>query len=445
MNLRDFVRLTVAKTNPYWPFSTLNKIPYSLAIKAFLRMAKKFPEIKSVYLRHGLLTKDWVPAISDVDLTVIMESELKVEQEFAFLTSFWSQFKALKSVFPMLGEIDILDHKQFEAWVSITIRGYEAKDWALLSGEQTLPEITARAAETLRFESMDHAMNYYLDIVFQRLFQEGPLSPLIDYEMRRISSKIFHYIYYGESVESRDRFLHPLDCIAALVKNFDDRLQTAAEKVPASSENKSGWERVVSSVILSHNRDVLVLRDGVEIEAGFDWKTVTDKFVKGRKRPPAIVSKKMFEYMVRFFDPFFYSHLPEDSHLLYGNHPLQDVSPPEISSFIRCIFTQVPNVVAFPQTPELISPDLYSSHSQRRLDSMLEHALFIKLYLEKGLISGKHSELLSASQEHYSEYHQELDRLKQLPSNFEKFRFWKALAQEVYDLKPLSMNQQWKH
>jgi hypothetical protein len=76
---------------------------------------------------------------------------------------------------------------------------------------------------------------------------------------------------------------------------------------------------------------------------------------------------------------------------------------------------------------------------------MLEHALYIKLYLEKELISGKHSELFSASQQHYSEYYQELDRIKRLPSNLEKFRFWKALAQEVYNLKPHSVNQQWKH
>src|SRR4029079_1715464 len=121
--------------------STLNKIPYSLAIKAFLQMAKKFPEIKSVYLRHGMLGKDWVPAISDVDLTLIIENGLKVEEEFAFLISFWSQFKRLKNVFPMLGEIDILHAKQFNAWVSVTIRGYEARNWVLLSGEHTLPEI----------------------------------------------------------------------------------------------------------------------------------------------------------------------------------------------------------------------------------------------------------------------------------------------------------------
>lgn len=51
MKIKDIVRTVVTETNSYWPFSGLNKLPYYLAIKAFIQHCKKFPEIKSVSRR----------------------------------------------------------------------------------------------------------------------------------------------------------------------------------------------------------------------------------------------------------------------------------------------------------------------------------------------------------------------------------------------------------
>ena len=444
MNLRDFVRWTVSRTNPYWPFSSLNKIPYSLAIKSFIRMAEKFPEIKSVYLRHGLLRKDWVPAISDVDLTLIMERGMEPEQEFRFLGSFWTEFKRFKKVFPMLGEIDILREKECDSWVSVTIRGYEAKEWVLLSGKKTLPETRAWDPETLKLDSMDHAMTCYLAVLLPRLFNDGPRSPVFDDEIKRLQSKIMRYIYYGENIENQNGYLPGFDCVPALIKSFDDRLQALGPGIEKSSEKECGWERVVSSVVLSHNRDVLILKDGVEVGPGFDW-IKAGNIPSGRNASPAIVSKKMFEYLIRFFDPFLYVHLGEYGKLTYGNHPVQDLAAPEISSFIRCVLKQTPNVLAFSQTAELVCPNLYPAHSERTMDSMLEHALFIKLFAEKGFIKQGYRAMLTASQEQYPEYFQQLEQLKQRGSNLERFKFWRSLAQEVYSLKPENVNHIWKH
>jgi hypothetical protein len=61
MEMRDIVRAAVVRTDSYWLFSSLNKMSYYLAIKAFVHLCKRFPEIKSAYLRHGLLTEDWTP------------------------------------------------------------------------------------------------------------------------------------------------------------------------------------------------------------------------------------------------------------------------------------------------------------------------------------------------------------------------------------------------
>jgi hypothetical protein len=76
MKVEDLVRILIVKTNPYLPFSTLNKMPYYIAIKAFVQLCKGFPEIKSIYLRHGVVEGNWVPGISDIDLTLVTDSKL---------------------------------------------------------------------------------------------------------------------------------------------------------------------------------------------------------------------------------------------------------------------------------------------------------------------------------------------------------------------------------
>ncbi len=101
MKIKDLVRIVVIKTNPYWPFSILNKLPYYVAIIVFIRVFKRFHEIKSIYLRHGLIKENWIPALSDIDLTLIINSNLKLEEEYCFLKSFWRKFFLIKKLFPI--------------------------------------------------------------------------------------------------------------------------------------------------------------------------------------------------------------------------------------------------------------------------------------------------------------------------------------------------------
>jgi hypothetical protein len=113
------VRILIVKTNPYRPFSTLNKMPYYIAIKAFVRLCKRFPEIKSIYLRHGLTEANWVPGLSDIDRTLIIDSGLNIEEEFSFLGLFWNNYDRMKKLFPMLGDIEILNAEHIGTWTKI--------------------------------------------------------------------------------------------------------------------------------------------------------------------------------------------------------------------------------------------------------------------------------------------------------------------------------------
>ncbi len=53
--------------------------------------------------------KNWIPAVSDIDLTVIIDGSLTELQEYNFLKSFWKKFERLKKIFPMIGEVDIMN------------------------------------------------------------------------------------------------------------------------------------------------------------------------------------------------------------------------------------------------------------------------------------------------------------------------------------------------
>ena len=111
MNIRDALRTAVLASNPYWPFSAINKYPYYLAIQAFVRLCSSYASIKSVYLRSGLVERQWVPGLSDIDFTLIVDANLNRADEFYFLQKFWRRYSSLKTVFPMIGEVDILTER----------------------------------------------------------------------------------------------------------------------------------------------------------------------------------------------------------------------------------------------------------------------------------------------------------------------------------------------
>ena len=117
MNFKTLLRMAVLKTNAHWPFSLLNPMPYSWAIRQFVKACQHFPEIRSVYLRHALLQGQWTPGLSDIDLTVIIDQRVARAEEFAFLAAFWKRIGLLQRVFPMLGEIQILSEAHLDSCV----------------------------------------------------------------------------------------------------------------------------------------------------------------------------------------------------------------------------------------------------------------------------------------------------------------------------------------
>jgi len=161
MKIKEIIRSTVIMTNSYWPFSYLNRIPYYFAIKVFILAFKQFNEIKSIYLRHGLIESMWVPGLSDIDLTVIIDSRLNSDQEYYFLKSFWGKFHSLKKFLPIIGEVDIIDRENIDSWTKFTVRGYESRFWKLVYGTETVKSNYIVNQERLALDSLNHAITNY--------------------------------------------------------------------------------------------------------------------------------------------------------------------------------------------------------------------------------------------------------------------------------------------
>src|SRR3989304_5510716 len=155
MIIRDLIRTTVLKTNSVFPFNFLNRIPYHITLKTFTLIIGSYSEIKSIYLRHGMSKKNWVPAISDIDITVIIDGHLSFEEEFNLLKLLWDKFDRLKKIFPMLGEVDILNEKEIEKWSAFTIRGYETSKWKLLYGKEVIKSNYVNEANILAIDSLN--------------------------------------------------------------------------------------------------------------------------------------------------------------------------------------------------------------------------------------------------------------------------------------------------
>ena len=131
---RDLLRTAVLATNPYWPFTHCNRWPYEGALYMFVRALRARPEIRSIYLRVPRQDA-WIPGLSDIDLTLVLQGGMSAEREYDLLTFFWRTYARLKCLFPMLGEVEILDEAEVSPWLMWTLADAHGPSWTLLHGQ----------------------------------------------------------------------------------------------------------------------------------------------------------------------------------------------------------------------------------------------------------------------------------------------------------------------
>ena len=199
--IKDIIRTTVVKTNPYWPFSRLNKIPYHLAIKTLVQYYKKFPEIKSVYLTHSVAEGNWVPGLSDIDWIIIIYSNITSEHELVFLETFWHSYGRIKKLFfPMLGEGTIISEYELENMLFSGVKTYESRNWNLIYGTDC-SLLNYNQNCITKSDMFFHASQFYFESLIKKFFYREGSPFLLREEINRISQKIIKYVHYENHIE----------------------------------------------------------------------------------------------------------------------------------------------------------------------------------------------------------------------------------------------------
>jgi hypothetical protein len=466
MKVRDIVRTAILRTNPYWPFSNLNKVPYDLAVKAFVRLSKRFPQIKSVYLRHGLTEENWIPGLSDIDLALIIDSKLNMDEEFSFLNSFWKNHDRIKKLFPMIGEIEILNEEHIKSWRQFEMPGYRSLSWKLVYGIETRKNHVTVNPKQLGVDSVNYALRFYLGYFLDRFDpkEESPYLALQD--LKRVFFKILRSLNQMNTDDGKEGTVpeapnNKTDMLFLVLKGLEDgiRFITTSESDSNKTdktwladvdsrnnvlfENREfdigasvSWDKAVQSIILNYDRRIfIILNDELDAPAMKRCIAAIRRVFAQEKKMPVIASSKLFKYMLRYYDPFEYTRLIGYRIVAYGKDVVSEIQPPKKSSFVSYLLRETPTTLTFPQSHTLISPPSSNWWSGRDLDVVLNKSLFLKLYLEKGVIRPWHNELLTECQKHYPELFMKWRALGDTRGETigrEWFRLLKGIANDVH-------------
>ncbi len=474
MNLRDAIRTAVIATNPYWPFSTVNKYPYYLGIRALIGLCARYPQIKSVYLRSGLVERDWVPGLSDIDFTIVTDSKLSVGEESFFLRSFWRSFARLKTIFPMFGEIDILDDLNIGSWIHFGLPGYTARSWKLLYGIETVK--LNYVLETNRFflDCINYALNYmywYCRGHFeQQFFAQEETSYLLAQDLRRLASKIFRCLghinpQHLDDSARESRGDNQDELCAGVIKAMEQetaRINPAEQSGNANSDDTSwvagfaaeyhdpiksetidvsfwaSWSNAIESVTLNfHNRIYVILRNNLDVSVIADCVSAIRRALGRAGGVISVVSSSVFEYMVRHYEPFEYVHFMRHRKLVFGRDPMAQIPAPAKSAFVSFMLGQVPNVLTYPQSQTFHSSPNPSNASTGEFTSIFQRALFLKLYLEYAFIAPAPDIVFSECERQYPEQVEALrafDDSRNGHANQERFETLKRMANDIHHL-----------
>lgn len=447
----------MVKTNSIWPFSSLNRVPYYLAIKCFIRECNKFSEVKSIYLRHSLAEGNWVPGLSDIDLTIIIESGLNREKEFVFLVTFWKSYERLKKFFPMLGQVEVLDEELIKIWTRFTIRGYESKRWKLLYGTETISNNYVAKPERLARDAFNHALNLYRALCLRNIFDQRQASP----EIKRLALKILKYIDYGangnnELEKITDSYTME-ELLCRIIMELERRVACLYINSLKSSDARSAIDRIDISVN-SLDRDIgqeemtrlsscqgaieavllvsmLKLRPFVVLKDGLDASTIKACIsavlaaFRGRMRP-IILSSSVFDYLFRVQEPLKYCcGFMKSLHVVtYGRDLFSKMQPPEEDSFIKGALNYSGSIFTSLRSKKVILP----STGDNSIKNTLRIALSAKLSLEKREFVWRMDELFEKYEKFYPQYYERIAKAKENGAIRERFILLKDLADDVY-------------
>ena len=400
------LRSLALRTNPYWPFRHVNRLPYAAALRAFAGAFRARTELSSIYVRHGLAGGGWVPGLSDIDLTLILRTGLPADLEYGFLVDFWRQYSRLKTVFPMLGEVEILDEDEFPCWLSSSSYSLVPRRWRLLHGEPSA-DLAADASPRWRSRALSFALWIHMGVL--PAFVSMPDSFLRRQDILRCVRKMLRLLEpilaeAGPPLPPLDRISDPVEAHATVMQALETAVQhvvsrdrqggiSEPEWLPPATERGCdfrsmpipGLESTYSVLLRDDDKAWFLIEDGLDVKALSRLLRASQHGYQGLQVTPILLPRSLFTYLVRRENPFYYSRLLRRRTVAFGTDPLVQIDPPGRAAFGDSALDRIPNVLTFTRSEFLFVEDMRSSWTN--IEVSLNRAVAARMLLHSGWIS----------------------------------------------------------
>jgi hypothetical protein len=443
--VRGLLRTLVLKTNPHFPFRYCNRWPYDLALKSVIAAVRSYPEVRAVYLRRGLAPRVWIPGLSDIDLSLILERGLSAEREFDLVDALHWRYRRLRQWFPMLGELEILGADDLNAWLGATCRTPVPRSWTLLYGTPALDAAFDRSPDW-RSQALNFALWIYLDVLPPCLAE--PDSYLRRQDVLRRVGKIVRVLSpilaeNGKKEPPVDSRILVPDLVACAAKV----LETAVKRVDAGTEaggdatssrpargnscqlDSVGQPKLAreESAVAFPDKVIVLLKNGLAVEE------IAGAVAANQRALPSLpLAERVFGYMVRKYNPYDYAELTSDCEISLARLPA-----PGRADFADFLLSRFGHVLAFTRGAELFpASDLTPVPA---LESQFSRLMAIHLLVDKGWLASDRKEIGPKWRREFPERAQDLDRINLAATHGsraarrEAFDLFRSLANEVRD------------
>jgi hypothetical protein len=466
MDARDIVRRAVVATNPYWPLSALNRVPYRVAVAAVARRMRRLEGARSLHLRNSLTRPDWEPGVSDIDLTLVTEATPDARRDYALLCSVRDAYRGLKRAFPMLGELDVLTSATVGAWSRLGVAGHETKSWQTVFGEGTDRLGDRPGEQRFRLDACDHARYFCLGPLQQRFFAGAGVSPLSARELRRIAAKVLAYAALARG-EARTAAvlaggaMTPAGMAATALRSLDAAARSldlsglwaeppagSASAIDGATGDLAFAQRPeprgaiarpapgIDAIVDADRLRIVILRDDLgaqDTEAAFAWLA---RDASSGAASVKVVTPAVLAHWLRCSDPYLYTHLVRYGRVAYGRAVTLPAAPHE-RSYARCVLAQAPNVISAARSRDLVPPFAAEFVAGRPFALAVERALFVRTLLACGTVSPWHHELAAESRRRFGDDLARRDAIRERAvqdadgAGFAAFALLRELADDV--------------
>lgn len=447
MNRQEWIQSLVVRSNAWWPFSRLNRLPYYFAIHSFTRLCKSAPEIHSAYLRHSVAEGRWEPGLSDIDLTILLKPGMTRDEEFHFLTGFRRAYRRLSGYLPMLGELQALPLEYMPGWCQHSLRGRSVNRWKKLCGSDFRRAEDHDPVSPTIDDRLCYAM-YFSVFTFMDRLRSPQWGAKLELEfLRRLLLKIEHFAApetpnrNGRPVRSGELlYLESIRCIEAAVKDFVTQDPEARQAV----QSPNGPERalpVLEDPHVAEALDCLLESNGryyaiLDLDAGSGClagciQKLRDHLFRDAG-DLAVLGPRGFAYLVTSVEPYWYTDLACNRTVHHGQDPVPGLIPPGPETFRRRLLAQFSmSSAAFPQGNALTGPSGAQMFPVEVALGVLKQIVNIRLLFERGSPPVTNDQLCSERLARYQDVFGAFEALVEAGPADAKFRLFELLRDQL--------------